>query len=259
MKINKIDNTVPLNISEKLPLIPLREMVIFPSMVKNFYVGRKDSILAIECAVQKHDRKILIVTQKNADDENPEIDDLYEDCVLASIIDIKADDSKDVIRITVEAEETVKLTSIELIDGIRFADFSLCGKISVGDEQKVAILKKLILKDLQNFLEMSHRDIQLIDKMRNANSNIDFFTLGMSVLVVDIKSQIDILKSNSFDSYFSKLASLIYQNIENINLEKKIEMSVHKRLNRSQKDFFLNEQIKEIQKELSSSQKIRNY
>lgn len=255
MKINKIDNTVPLNISEKLPLIPLREMVIFPSMVKNFYVGRKDSILAIECAVQKHDRKILIVTQKNADDENPEIDDLYEDCVLASIIDIKADDSKDVIRITVEAEETVKLTSIELIDGIRFADFSLCGKISVGDEQKVAILKKLILKDLQNFLEMSHRDIQLIDKMRNANSNIDFFTLGMSVLVVDIKSQIDILKSNSFDSYFSKLASLIYQNIENINLEKKIEMSVHKRLNRSQKDFFLNEQIKEIQKELSSSQK----
>lgn len=255
MKINKIDNTISLNANEKLPLIPLREMVPFPSTVKNFYVGRKDSILAIECAIEKYERKILIVTQKVADDENPNLEDLYEIGVLASVVDVKAEDSKNAIRVTVEVEEAITLTAIKLFDGVRFADFNLCGKISSGDEQKVRILKKLILKDLQTFLEMSHGNLQLLEKMRFATSNIDFFNLGMSVLIADIKSQIEILKSNSFDSYFSKLAVLIYQNIENVNLEKKIMLSVHKKLNKNQKDFFLNEQIKEIQKELSSEGK----
>ena len=255
MKINKTDNIASLNPNEKLPLIPLREMVPFPSTVKNFYVGRKDSISAIECAIEKYGRKILIVTQKVADDDNPNLEDLYEIGVLASVVDVKAEDAKNAVRITVEVEEAITLTSIEQIDGVRFADFNLCGKVSSGDEQKVRILKRLILKDLQTFLEMSHGNLQLLEKMRFAVSNMDFFNLGMSVLIVDIKSQIEILKSNSFDSYFSKLAVLIYQNIENINLEKKILLSVHKRLNKNQKDFFLNEQIKEIQKELSSDEK----
>ncbi|MCH5149643.1 MAG: endopeptidase La [Spirochaetales bacterium] len=255
MKINKIDNTIPSNGNEKLPLIPLREMVPFPFTIKNFYVGRKDSILAIECAIEKYERKILLVTQKIADDENPNLEDLYEIGVLASVVDVKVEDSKNAIRVTVEVEEAITITSIELFDGVRFADFNLCGKISPGDEQKVRILKKLILKDLQTFLEMSHGNLQLLEKMRFATSNIEFFNLGMSVLIADIKSQIEILKSNSLDSYFSKLAVLIYQNIENVNLEKKIMLSVHKKLNKNQKDFFLNEQIKEIQKELSSEGK----
>ena len=256
MKINKINEDVVLeNVEGKLPLIPLREMVPFPSTVESFYVGRKDSILAIECAIEKFERKILIVTQKIAEDENPGFEDLYETGVLASVVDVKAEDSKKAIKITVEIEESINLTSMELFENIRFANFVHCGKIAVGDEQKIEILKKLILKDMQSFLEMSGKELRLLEKMRKSVSNIEFFALGMSVLVVDIKSQIEILKANSFDSYFSKLASLIYQNIESLNLEKKIALSVHKRLNKNQKDFFLNEHIKEIQKELSSGEK----
>ena len=97
MKINKLDNTTSLNIAEKLPLIPLREIVPFPSTVREFFVGRKESISAIECAVQKYERKILIVVQKVADDDNPGFEDLYETGVLASILDIKAEDSKNPI------------------------------------------------------------------------------------------------------------------------------------------------------------------
>ncbi len=255
MKINKLDNTTSLNIAEKLPLIPLREIVPFPSTVREFFVGRKESISAIECAVQKYERKILIVVQKVADDDNPGFEDLYETGVLASILDIKAEDSKNPIEIKVKIEEAIKLTSMELVDGVRLANFTPCGPIAIGDKQKIDILKRLILKDLSSYLEMSHKDIQLIDKMRDAISNMEFFILGLSVLTIDIKNLIEILESNSFDSYFSKLANLIYQNIESINLEKRIEISVHKRLNKSQKDFFLNEQIKEIQKELSSEGK----
>lgn len=255
MIINKTDDTSLSNTNEKLPLIPFREMVPFPSTVRSFYVGRKDSISAIECSIEKYDRKILIVTQKNADDDNPSLEDLYETGVLAFVVDVKAEDSKNAVKITVKVEEAITLTKMEYLDGVRVADFNLCGKVSLGDEQRVKILKKLILKDLQAFLEMSHGNLQLLEKMHSAASDMEFFNLAMSVLIVDTASQIEILKSNSFDSYFSKLAALIYQNIENINLEKKIELSVHKKLSKNQKDFFLNEQIKEIQKELSSDGK----
>lgn len=254
MKINKIMNVDNITALKKLPFVPLRESILFPGVVKNFYVGRGESIAAIEEAVNAFQRNIFVATQKNPDQNNPELEDLFPVGTIASVLEVIPDPDKKIVKITVKGAAVGRLFSFEGKGQYKLVYFDSLGELKSENPQKVEILKDLILKDLKTYLEFSHRDVVFLKEISRLKSDVEFFHAVLQLFMVDLKIQQEILESNRLDFYFSKLAEILYLNIENINLEKKIALEVRKKLDKNQKEFFLNEQMKEIQKELGNFQ-----
>ncbi|HBD93106.1 MAG: endopeptidase La [Spirochaetes bacterium GWF1_31_7] len=250
MKILKKDNSFSYN---TLPIIPLREMVIFPNVIKTFYVGRKESITGIEKAIENFDSKVFLVTQKSSNINNPGINDLYDIGVIANIIEVKPTPDKKVLKLVIKGIKPCKLTEIIDCNDFNTANIEYLGDAIIEDPKKVETLFSLINKEFKKFVEQSRFQPDIVRNIESSKNHIDFFNNIMQYLTVNIETQIEILRDNRIDTYFSKLAELIYANIENVQLEKKITMEVRKKMEKNQKDFFLYEQMKEIQKELGNS------
>lgn len=243
------------NISHStLPLIPLREMVIFPGVIKSFYVGRKESITAIEKAVESFDSKVFLITQRNSKINDPLLEDLFEVGVIGNIIEIKPTPDKKVLKIVVGGIRPCRILDIIDCETYNSANVEYLDDAVIEDEKKIETLFTLIVKEFKRYVELSKLQPDTLKKVESSKNHIDFFNNIMQYLTVNIETQIEILKDNKIDTYFSKLAEMIYANIENIQLEKKITQEVRKKLEKNQKDFFLYEQMKEIQKELGNTE-----
>ena len=231
------------------PLLPLRDIVIFPSMVVPLFVGREKSIKALQ-EVMKSDKSIVLVSQKNSEVDDPSGKDLYQYGCLSKVLQLlKLPDGT--VKVLVEGQERVKILKYELNNEEKYLN---CEVEVAADEnitkdldqlatglikkfEKLQILNKKELNDGTNNTKNLKNSIQIANYL-SSNLNIQIFEKQELLEITDLKKRLE------------KLHSLIEKETSVITVEKKIRGRVKNQMEKTQREYYLNEQLKAIQKEL---------
>lgn len=232
-----------------LPLIPLRGITIFPSMIIHFDVAREKSITALESAMEK-DVEVFLVTQKKIKDEVPKLKDLYTIgtvCKIKQLLKLP----NDVIRVLVEGIERAKL--IEITGNEKYIEANienleeLENKEYEGVEAYIRTLKKCFAK----YIKMSENEksniLKIFEEIKDYDEIVDVISAYM--LVEDEKKQ-GVLEELNLIKRIEKLIIIINNEIEIVKVEKRIDKKLKNSMDKVQKEYYLREQIKIIQEEL---------
>ncbi len=243
------------------PLIPLRDMVIFPGMLKSFYVGRNESIEAINLSLSSYNKNIFLATQKNSTIENPEKSDIYEVGIIANIKEVNSGYDKNILKILIQGLERAEIINFYDDNKVKKVNVKKIQMQTLDNSLKSETLLNLVIKEFKKFSnlkKLSQDILNIISKSENEN---DLINLIIPHLKTTIDKQIEILKEKNTEKRIKLLTEIITSNIEILQLEKKINFEVKKRIDKNQREYFLTEQMKEIQKELGdlSSEDVYNH
>ena len=230
------------------PLLPLRDIVIFPSMVVPLFVGREKSIKALQ-EVMKSDKSIVLVTQKNSEIDDPESKDLYQYGCLSKVLQLlKLPDGT--VKVLVEGEKRIKILKhqenstnflnceVEIADDSNISkDLEPLASGLVKKFEKLQILSKKDLNESFNSLKNLKNPSQIANNI-SANLNIQIFEKQELLEISDLKKRLE------------KIHSIIEKETSVLSVEKKIRGRVKNQMEKTQREYYLNEQLKAIQKEL---------
>ncbi len=237
-----------MNASYLKPLLPLRDIVVFPSMVIPLFVGREKSIKALQ-EVMKTDKSIILVTQKNSEIDDPTSKDLYQYGCLSKVLQLlKLPDGT--VKVLVEGEKRVKILKHINKD----KDFLNCESEIVDDQnitkdldqlanglikkfERLQVLSKKDLNDSNNNIKNLKDPVQIANHI-SSNLNIQIFEKQELLEIIDLKKRLE------------KIHSFIEKETSVISVEKKIRGRVKNQMEKTQREYYLNEQLKAIQKEL---------
>lgn len=234
------------------PLVPLRDTVLFPKMVSPLIVGRSKSVKAIEEA-NRGNEKIIFVAQKDANITDPKEDDMYKVGVVAKIIQmLKLPDNT--LKILVEATGRVNIYNVRESAKYFLADGIIQDEI-IDETVKTSALMRMISSRFSEYAKLNNKVnaevLQIIDKITNPSYFADIIT---SNLFIKIENKQAILEMIDIEKRLAKLSELLEVEINIIATEQRIRNNVKKQMDKTHKDFFLNEQMKAIQKELNEGE-----
>jgi ATP-dependent Lon protease len=230
------------------PLLPLRDIVIFPSMVVPLFVGRDKSIKALQEAM-KTDKSIVLVAQKNSEIDEPEIKDIYSYGCLSKVLQLlKLPDGT--VKVLVEGEKRVKIIEIQNNE----KDFLSCKIEPVKDENKTKeseLYAQSIVKKFERLLVLNKRDltdsINSIKKLKDPSQIADNIAANLNLQIFEKQELLEIL---DLKKRLEKIYELVDKETSVISVEKKIRGRVKNQMEKTQREYYLNEQLKAIQKEL---------
>ncbi len=230
------------------PLLPLRDIVIFPSMVVPLFVGREKSIKALQ-EVMKLDKSIVLVTQKNSEVDDPTGQDLYQFGCLSKVLQLlKLPDGT--VKVLVEGEKRVKiLKHIE-----KTKDFLNCEVEIMNDQNITKDLDQLasgLIKKFERLQILSKKDLNDgANSLKNLKDPIQIANHISSNLNIQIFEKQELLEITDLKKRLEKIHSLIEKETSVLSVEKKIRGRVKNQMEKTQREYYLNEQLKAIQKEL---------
>jgi len=231
----------------KMPMIPLRDVVIFPNTVSTLFVGREKSIFSLEDALRSN-KKIFLIAQNSPSNEEPTIKDLPLIGTISTLLQmIKLPDGT--VKILVEGIQRAKLQDISTSEGY-FAEIEKVEEM-IEDSKYERDLLSTIKNQFTEFVsvsrKVSHEIINQVESMGNLSKAVDIISSNIHLSVKDkqeILEKVNVIERAEF------LSSLLEAQIELIEVEQRIRGRVRKQMEKSQKEYFLNEQIKAAQKEL---------
>ena len=236
-----------MKLTQQKPLLPLRDIVIFPSMVVPLFVGREKSIKALQ-EVMKSDKSIVLITQKNSEVDDPKGKDLYQYGCLSKVLQLlKLPDGT--VKVLVEGEKRVKIVKhnesnnhmtceIEIIEDQNVSkDLDQFASGLVKKFERLLILSKKEFNESSNNIKNLKDPVQIANNI-SSNLNIQIFQKQELLEITDIKKRLE------------KIHSLIEKETSVISVEKKIRGRVKNQMEKTQREYYLNEQLKAIQKEL---------
>ncbi len=230
------------------PLLPLRDIVIFPSMVVPLFVGREKSIKALQ-EVMKTDKSIVLVTQKNSEIDDPTSKDLYQYGCLSKVLQLlKLPDGT--VKVLVEGEKRVKILNFnEVKDSFLTCEVETAEDINNSKDleplalglvkkfDRLQVLSKKDLNDGSNNIKNLKDPSQIANNI-SSNLNIQIFEKQELLEILDLKNRLE------------KIHQLIEKETSVLSVEKKIRGRVKNQMEKTQREYYLNEQLKAIQKEL---------
>lgn len=231
----------------KMPMIPLRDVVIFPNTVSTLFVGREKSIFSLEDALRSN-KKIFLIAQNSPSNEEPTIKDLPNIGTLSTLLQmIKLPDGT--VKILVEGIQRAELKKITSSEGY-FAEIEKIDEV-IEDSKYERDLLSTIKNQFTEFVavsrKVSHEIINQVESMGSLAKAVDVISSNIHLSVQDkqeILEKVKVVERSEF------LSSLLEAQIELIEVEQRIRGRVRKQMEKSQKEYFLNEQIKAAQKEL---------
>ena len=234
-----------------LPLLPLRDIVVFPDMIVPLFVGREKSVKAIE-EVMKHDtteKQVLLVTQKDAVTDNPKENELYKIGILGNILQmLKLPDGT--VKVLVEGKERVKLSKfIDLGHYIKATYTKFPDKIKKQDECKA--LTRAISEQFEGYIKINKKISK--DVLTSVIQSDDPTKVSNTVaahLNIKISDKQMLLETDTVDIRLEKILELLESELDVLKVEKKIRSRVKRQMEKTQREYYLNEQLKAIQKEL---------
>ncbi len=235
------------------PLLPLRDSVVFPTLIKTFYVGREESIEAIHLSVNKYNKKIFIVFQKDSNIEDPKEEDLYEYGILSEIIDIKQGPEKKILKITIKGLSRGKLKSFFQKDSANHGEIETIPIKSLPDGLQSEALVDVLIKEFKKLCALARMGDGILESLTTIEEEEILLYSIIFHLKIQYDKQIAIFMEMDLEKQFLMVTEETITNQELLGLEIKINNDVKKKLDKNQKDFFLNERIKEIQKEIGNS------
>ena len=230
------------------PLLPLRDIVIFPSMVVPLFVGREKSIKALQ-EVMKSDKSIVLITQKNSEIDDPEDKDLFSYGCLSKILQLlKLPDGT--VKVLVEGEKRVKILKhnekedrfltceVEVVEDQNASkDLDTFATSLIKKYEKLLILNKKDFNESGNNLNNLKNASQIANNI-SSNLNIPIFEKQELLEIIDLKKRLE------------KIHTIIEKETSVLSVEKKIRGRVKNQMEKTQREYYLNEQLKAIQKEL---------
>lgn len=256
MIAEKTNNPTELaDIDDLIPIIPLKDVVIFPNMVVPLFIGRQKSIVALQAAAAK-DNMVILLSQKNPADNEVTPYNIYEIGTLAKILQVlKLPDGTN--KVLIEGKTRAKATTITEKAGYLAANVEqITTKLDISKIELEAIRREII----QQFDEFSRLNqkvpdeiISLIAKIENIEQLTDVITTHV---VMDLMIRQDLLETVSLKKRLSKLLRELNREIEILNVEKKIQGRVKQQIEKNQKEYYLHEQAKAIQQELGEDEEI---
>lgn len=233
--------------TENLPLLPLRDVIIFPSVVTPLFVGREKSIVALQASMAA-DKQIMLVAQKDAQKDNPTRKDIYEVGTIATILQlIKLPDGT--VKVLVEGNQRAKILEIK-----DYKDYFASDVLILEEETETEELKKYITSLRKNFQEYVKITRKATPEVLSTINSIDSLSKLSDTLVghlsVDLKEKQEILETVSLKQRSEKILSHLASQLDLTKVEKKIRGRVKKQMEKSQKEYYLNEQMKALKREL---------
>jgi len=237
-----------MKVSYTKPLLPLRDIVIFPSMVVPLFVGRDKSIKALQ-EVMKSDKSIVLVTQKNSEIDDPEDKDLYGYGCLSKVLQLlKLPDGT--VKVLVEGEKRVKILKCNNED----KKFLKCEVEYAEDENVTKELDEFavgLVKKYEKLLVLSKKEFNDgLSSLKNLKSASQIANNIASNLNIQIFEKQELLEIIDLKKKLEKIYSFIEKETGVLSVEKKIRGRVKNQMEKTQREYYLNEQLKAIQKEL---------
>ncbi len=232
-----------------LPLLPLRDVVIYPNMVVPLFVGRELSIKSLDDAMNNHHKNIVLVTQKSAQVDDPDFSDLYKIGTVANILQLlKLPDGT--MKVLVEGTSRVEINKVENDNKLSCTYTDIDGGESVNDNQSDALFRTLE-DTFSNYVKLNKKVppevISSITGIDDLSKLADSIAAHMTLKLEEkqkVLELVDIKKRCEF------LIKSMEGELDILHVEKKIRSRVKQQMEKSQREYYLNEQMKAIQKEL---------
>lgn len=231
-----------------LPLMPLRDIVLFPHMIVTLFVGREKSVNALE-EVMEDNKQILLATQHDPAELEPSVDDIYEIGVVATILQLlKLPDGT--VRMLVEGKQRVKFKNIA--EGDKY--FTATGELletEILDESEVQALSRSVVDNFENYVKLNKKlqaeTIATVSQIEDVDVLADTVASNLSI---KLSEKQEILSLTNLSIRLEKILSLMDNEVSVLHVEKKIRGRVKRQMEKTQREYYLNEQMKAIQNEL---------
>ncbi len=232
-----------------LPLLPLRDVVVFPNMVIPLFVGREKSIRSLDSAMEG-DKQILLVAQKSPDTDDPGAADLYELGTLANVLQLlKLPDGT--IKVLVEGVSRVRLSGVEMQGEVLFGKVSVVESLVSRDPREVDAAAKSLMSLFENFIKLNRKvPPELMTTLAGIDEPSRLADTVAAHLGVRLQDKQQVLETLDVSERLERLIGLVNAEIDLQQIEKRIRGRVKTQMEKSQREYYLNEQMKAIQKEL---------
>jgi ATP-dependent Lon protease len=239
-----------------LPVLPLRDVVVYPHMVIPLFVGRKKSINCLEAAMEQG-KKVLLVAQTEASLDDPKMEDLYSVGTVANILQLlKLPDGT--VKVLVEGVQRAQLVNNIDNKDYFFSEVELLESEQVDAEEEDALLRS-VLTQFESYIKLNKKIppevLASVNGIDEAERLADTIAAHMPLNLDDKQSALEI---TSITERFEFLMAMMESEEDILKVEKRIRSRVKKQMERSQREYYLNEQMKAIQKELGESEEGNN-
>ena len=237
---------------ERVPLLPLRDVVVFPHTVMPLFVGRKSSVNAITQAMGTN-KFIFLVAQKDEKTENPVNDDLHQVGTLATILQmLKLPDGT--IKVLVEGVKRAKIDQFFEADDyteVSVSEFNL----ESSENIEVKAMMRLALDGFESYIKLNKKIPEEVFKVLQDISDVERFSdVIIANLNLKLNEKQSLLEGDHAKDRLDKVLEVLQGEIDMLSAEKKIQSRVRKQMESNQRDYYLNEQMKSIQKELGHAE-----
>ena len=232
-----------------IPLLPLRDVVVFPNMVIPLFVGREKSIRSLDAAMDG-DKQILLVAQKSPDIDDPIASDLYELGTLANVLQLlKLPDGT--IKVLVEGVSRVQLSGVETLGDVLHGRMLVVESQTARDSREVDAAAKSLLSLFETFIKLNRKvPPELMNTLAGIDEPSRLADTVAAHLGVRLQDKQQVLETLDVYERLERLIGLVNAEIDLQQIEKRIRGRVKTQMEKSQREYYLNEQMKAIQKEL---------
>ncbi len=236
---------------ELLPVLPLRDIVVFPHMIVPLFVGRDKSVRALE-DVMKDDKKILLVAQKNAADDDPSSDEVYQVGTVATVLQLlKLPDGT--VKVLVEGISRATIT--EFSEKKEF--FEVYAEVIVEDDTddtEMEALSRSVVSQFEQYIKLNRKiPPEALVSVNQIDVHSKLADTVASHLALKIFEKQELLEISSVAARMERIISFMEGEIGVLQVEKKIRGRVKRQMEKTQREYYLNEQLKAIQKELGET------
>ena len=234
-----------------LPVLPLRDIVVFPSMVAPLFVGRVQSVNALNHAMTS-DKKIFLLAQKNSEIDNPKKSDLYEWGTIAKVLQLlKLPDGT--IKVLVEGITRARLNTLNLSNDFLTAKINkIDTKLKKNNNLKALV--KIVIDQFQDYSKVNKKIpsdiVNNLISISDPNKIADVVSINLNI---NMEQKQELLEMHDLEKRLNKIHVYLVSEIDSFQMEKKIKGRVKRQMEKTQKEYYLNEQMKAIQKELGDN------
>ena len=252
MSTNSVNSNLSATEPVELPLLPLRDVVVFPHMVIPLFVGRPKSIKALEVAMEAG-KSILLVAQKSAAKDDPEAEDLYAIGCIANILQmLKLPDGT--VKVLVEGTQRAHVESIEAQESM-FVATARPVSAEDGLDHEVEALRRAVIAQFDQYVKLNKKiPPEILTSIAGIEEAGRLADTIAAHLPLKLEQKQEILEMFEIRARIERLLSQLETEIDILQVEKRIRGRVKRQMEKSQREYYLNEQVKAIQKELGEGE-----
>jgi len=238
--------------NEVFPVLPLRDIVVFPHMIVPLFVGREKSVRALE-DVMKDDKQILLVAQKNAAEDDPGKDDIYGIGTVSTVLQLlKLPDGT--VKVLVEGIQRAEIQSFTETDQFFQVEAARITEEG-GDEQELEAISRSVVNQFESYIKLNKKiPPEVLVSVNQIDEPSKLADTVASHLAIKISEKQELLEVDSVIERLERVLGFMEAEIGVLQVEKKIRNRVKRQMEKTQREYYLNEQLKAIQKELGETE-----